>query len=193
MNMNKKLINQIVQILIGGFLFLGIFFHNGDLYIYGKGVEYEHELTLGLSDLLKLGNVTFYEVNFLMSSILISGILFLLLKISSLYKKEDMKFDVVYVFTLLFFMIPMAIFAYSFQEIKDDDTSKTQYTERYFKQIDDLIETNHQIVIDLEEAEYQTCFFSFLLFIISWVTLMIRFIFPKKDTRIDTIDHLFEN
>jgi len=190
--MNKKLISKIFLFWIGIILLLGIYLKNGRLHIWGKGVEYENELTFGLTKLLNLQSITFYEMNFIFSSLTISGIIFLILMSSFYYKRKDDLFDSFYSISLITLVIPIAVLIWNFQEIRNVHPSEKKYTKRYFENLDDSIRTNKQVVVQLDEIDFQICFYSLILFFVSTIGIIIKFIFPKNEFELQQIDHLIE-
>lgn len=190
--MNKKILNRIISIWTGIILLLGIYLNNGRLHIWGKGVEYENELTFGLTKFLNLESVTFYEMNLIFSSLLISGIIFLILYSSIYYKRKDELFDSFYAISLASLIIPIAVLFWNFQEIRNVSPSQKNYTKRYFEKIDDSIKTDKQVVVKLDEVGFQICFYSFIIFFISTIGIIMKFIFPKTVFQLQQIDHLVE-
>lgn len=191
--MHRKLINRIFSALIVLIIISGIAFNNARLYIYGKGIENEDELTFGLSNFLNLESVTFYEMNLLFSSLVFSAILLLTLKLAKYHMPNDKIFHSIMLIYIIAISITTGVLIYNFESIETVHPGNKNYTNRFFENLDDLIVTNRRIKIRLDESAFRMCCYSLVLFLFSAVGMVIRLIFPIKKTRVEQIDHFIEN
>lgn len=189
--MNKRSIHLIFLVWAILILLLGIVLNKCKLHLWGKGIEYEEELTWGLTEYLGLEPATFYELNFLFVCLFWSGILLLILHLRKYSQQPDPLFDTLHMLSLIAFLTPFLIGIWNFQRIETIKNNEQKYTERYFETLDNSIKTTKRIKVELEEPSYQICFYSLLLFLVLFFALVFKIFYPKKKIGTDPIDHLF--
>ena len=186
--MKTKYINKIFNFWIGLFLFLSIILIETKLHIYGPGVENENKLIFGFFDFIGFSKASFYEINSFFFCLLIAALVFIF---SRMEKKRNTTFNIFYTFVCVSFSIIVYTFFSNLTDLEVGNPT-VNYSVRFFVALDDLIESKHLIYIYFNEVNYQLVFYSILIFIFSFVVLIINSVFPSHFKGLEEIDHLVE-
>ncbi|MEM9822755.1 MAG: hypothetical protein AAF985_16870 [Bacteroidota bacterium] len=165
---------------------LGMVFHSCKLHLWGKGVEYEAELTWGLTACLDLVPATFYELNFLYLCFFWSLTTFLMVQLRKFNSRKTAFSENVHLANLITLMIPFWSGMWHFQRIESLPSQKEKYVERYFEHLDDALVTTQRIVVEFDASVYQISYCAFLLFLTTAFLLIWNTIYLARKSEQDS-------